>query len=186
MSAKAKVLIGLLVAVLLVSPVLVGESAALPTFPIPNYFHGEFSALFCTLTAVPNVGVTAALAGLNFDGSTGISLSQAEALYQQLLQGVGALAPLIGQNFQLACALSPVQTNSLGYDAFTIAQILSPSFKSFGYSTYIIFDLFLFTAPDFLGGFSVVRIDVFQVLGNNNLAYLASVEFPSELLFPPI
>ena len=174
---RVKAMLLLLAGVLVLVPGVVENSSAAP---IPGYFGGERAGVVLATVQAPTLGTVAAIIQINFDPTTngGISSTLANSLFSQVASGIPSLVSALGLGSDLSGfqSFSPSQIQSFGFNALNLAQLLSAQFGAFGFSLYAILDVYVWTAESFLGSVPTLKVDLFIVLGNNNVMYAASVE----------
>jgi hypothetical protein len=182
MTPRATVLI-VFVLVALVVPGVVGSAFAAP---IPDYFEDEWVGFVCLTATPPGSPPISVLVQFNFDQVTfgGIPPNRANSLFTYLTSNLGLLSPIIGNNPQTTCSLTPSQTLAMfpGATALQAAQQVSGTFQQLSFARYIIVDAFLSFTVLYFGSVDTLRTEVYRVNGNNDLSYVASNEIAASLV----
>jgi hypothetical protein len=147
--------------------------------PIPEYFEDEWVGFACLTATKPGASPTPMLLQLDFDKLAGGGLSQARAdsLFARMTSALGWLSQLTGATLQVTCLHSPSEVQAMmpGVTGRQAALGLSGSFQQLGFTSYVLLDTFVSTAPPYLGFDALIlRTDGFLVTGPNNLSYLGS------------
>lgn len=173
MSVKAMVSAALIVWGL-AGPGVVGDALAAP---LPAYFADGAPAFACLEVTPPSGAPFNVLVQANFDKvlEGGIPTTRADALFAYVLNLVRATDLQSLGSIRTTCSMTPsqVQGQFAGLTGLQAAQQLSGAFTQRGFAAYLIADTYLSVA---IALFDTLRVDVFRVVGANNIDYVGSIE----------